>query len=576
MKPLFCFAGIFHELELKEDAVKVFRKGEHAFFQVLGHMLTSHTLMLDQCPATTAPMRQLVLSEASLLKLPVLFANVVLRWKCLFKEFRSQLIHHCSGEIFGEFFQWYMKSKTLESETDEGTAQSAVLKQMQKEEELLQTFSKSVLQDMYETSYEHLQKVLHAGTVTVDFIFFAPLRENPLLDAYCVIYESSKAPIVCELDYRAIRNQAAVVTQVLLSKSSVSQAKLDFELACLARVLFPKELLDILVAGNISHLYISPDSDIAHIPLDLLPVNFKDIDKTIPLFEKFSVSILSSLRKLLNPKALGTSIDSSKEKRTCFLIGNPNFDLCKPVSSSLFFERVIDFFGGYFGISTTSTGPIVEQLEHSQDEIDCISKDLQSRSLSVQCISGDDATLTKILSIHSPLLIHVSSHAYSTCGRSITAFRGNFYDDLKSGAIALAGFNTFNRKQFDKLPSDCGLAQLSPLAILSMKLKDTKLVFLSTCGSAAGTAPLQEAVDSLAEAFLSAGVETVIATLWPVEDKAAADISKLFYKKVITPGICPSEALAYAKKHLRDSVKELFSLSYAAFVCYGLDQPIFV
>ena len=71
---------------MKEDALAVFKKGEQAFFQVLGHMLGSNTLSLDQCPATIAPMRQLVLSEASFLNDDRLFADVVLRWKCLFVQ----------------------------------------------------------------------------------------------------------------------------------------------------------------------------------------------------------------------------------------------------------------------------------------------------------------------------------------------------------------------------------------------------------------------------------------------------------------------------------------------------------
>lgn len=38
--PYCVFAGIFYELNMKDVALKVFRKGEQAFFQVLGHMLT--------------------------------------------------------------------------------------------------------------------------------------------------------------------------------------------------------------------------------------------------------------------------------------------------------------------------------------------------------------------------------------------------------------------------------------------------------------------------------------------------------------------------------------------------------
>lgn len=568
------FAGIFYELKMKDVALKVFRKGEQAFFQVLGHMLSSNTLMLDQCPATIAPMRQRVLCEVSILKECQLFADVVLRWKCLFKEFRSQLIRQNSGEIFSAFFQWHVMCETsTKAASDEDATQAALLGQMQKEEALLQTSAKSILTEMSEMSYEILQERLVDGILIIDYIFFAPLRENPLLDAYCVIIVKDRSPIICELDYKAIRNQAAVVAQHLLShSSSITWEKIDTELSLLARVLLPQELLNILASGKVTKLYISPDSDIAHIPFDLLPVDLSGSGTETPLFEKFPVSILSSTRKLLSSNV---ETGSGKEQK-CTIIGNPNFDLCMlAASSDSSIDKLINFVCGYFSISPPS-GPIVEKLEHSKDEVDYISSHLQSCGLVIQSMTGDDATLRNILSIQSPLLIHVSSHAHSITGRSVQAYRGSFFNDLRSAAIALAGFNTFSRNQLDRLPPDCGPALLSPLAIFSMKLKSTKLVFLSACSSGAGKAPIQEAVDSLAEAFLTAGAETVIAALWPVADESAAGISKLFYKKVTIPGTRPSEALTHTKKTMIEHDVENHWSNCVAFVCYGIDKPLFI
>jgi len=38
------------------EALKVLKLGEQQFFKTLGHMLCSHTLRLDQCPATIVPL----------------------------------------------------------------------------------------------------------------------------------------------------------------------------------------------------------------------------------------------------------------------------------------------------------------------------------------------------------------------------------------------------------------------------------------------------------------------------------------------------------------------------------------
>lgn len=566
------FIGIFHELGEEDDALKVFTKGEQAFFEVLGQMLSSNTLKLDQCAATIAPIRQLVLSEASLLKEPGLFPNVILRWKCLFKQLRTHLIRSSSGEVFSAFFQWYTKQMASSKATIAEDLQAALLKQMQEEEQLLQTSAKSTLAGMAKTTYALMQNHLPDGVVTIDYIFFATLKKNPLLEAYCVIFESDTVPIVCKLDYKAIRNQAALVTKLMSQTSAeCTQEKIDVELTLLAKTIFPPCLVERLTSRNISHLYISPDSDLFRIPMDMLPVSF-DSSTPVPLFEQFSVSILPSMKDLFSYDS-NCEIASDKKSalnQVCCIIGNPNFDLCKSATGSSAIEKLVNYFCGYFSISA-SAGPILEQLQHSQDEIEFISLRLKSCGLTIQNFVGDEAVLSNVLSLECPMLVHISSHAYSGT-RTFSAFRGNFFDDLQSSAIALAGFNTFSRKQFNQLRSDCGPAQLPPLAIFSMKLQGTKLVYLSTCDSAAGTVPMQEAVDNLAIAFQIAGAETVIATLWPVPDQLAASFSKVFYEKLTIPDVRPSEALAYAKQ----CFKKFDITSYrhcSCYVCYGLDKP---
>ena len=547
--------------------MKVFTWGEQAFFQVLGHMLSSHTLKLDQCAATIVPIRQLVLSQASSLNDQTLFADVILRWKCLFKELRSQLITCNISNGFGDFFQWYMKQQT--STVANSDTQTALLKQLQDEEKLLQDSAKPTLQQISKSSYALLQQNLPNKAIVIDYIFFVPLKECHLLEAYCVACKTGHNPIIYQLDYTAICKQAAMVTNLLqLNTSEV--AKANNELAILAQLLFPEAVMQSLTTERIDHLYISPDSDITLIPLDSLPVKL-GAEEIAPLFELFPVSIVSSPRKLLrhNPGS-----DKSSKNGLCSIIGNPNFNLSKNTSTPSSVGKLINYLCDYFSISSPSTGPTIEQLQYSEEEVTSISKCLQSHGFNTKLLIGDTATLSNVLSLDTPLLIHVSSHAYVNNEQLRSPVRGNFFGDLNCAVIALAGFNTFSRGNFSQLPPNCGTAQLPPLAIFSMKLQGTKLVFLSTCNSASGTSPIQEAVDSLAEAFLTAGVETVIASLWPITDHSAAEISKVFYSKLITPGTRPSEALAYVKKHFKERDEKFYWSSYSAFVCYGVDKPL--
>ena len=108
-----------------------------------------------------------------------------------------------------------------------------------------------------------------------------------------------------------------------------------------------------------------------------------------------------------------------------------------------------------------------------------------------------------------------------------------------------------------------------------MNLKGTKLVVLSTCNSAIGELPVNEAVNSLVNAFIVAGVETVIGTLTTVPDDTASIFTKYFYDKLVQPGVRPSQAIAYAKLQMfLSSCSDDSWVCPASFVCYGIDNPL--
>ncbi len=60
----------------------------------------------------------------------------------------------------------------------------------------------------------------------------------------------------------------------------------------------------------------------------------------------------------------------------------------------------------------------------------------------------------------------------------------------------------------------------------------TRMVVLASCDTAAGASSRSEGVISLARSFLSAGVPTVVATSWQIEDKAAAHLFPIFHQKL--------------------------------------------
>jgi hypothetical protein len=72
---------------------------------------------------------------------------------------------------------------------------------------------------------------------------------------------------------------------------------------------------------------------------------------------------------------------------------------------------------------------------------------------------------------------------------------------------------------------------LQPREISSLDLAG-QLVVLSACQSAAGTISSAEGMHSLARAFTYAGAQTVVGTLWKVEDSSAAAFVEDMYKSI--------------------------------------------
>ena len=104
-----------------------------------------------------------------------------------------------------------------------------------------------------------------------------------------------------------------------------------------------------------------------------------------------------------------------------------------------------------------------------------------------------------------------------------------------------------------KLSFHSGVGCLTPASVGAINLEATRLVFSSTCWSGIGIKPFHETSESMMQAFHASGAQTVISTLWEVEDSLTADFASFFYNQLMEKPLCrPSEALTIAKKLVKD------------------------
>jgi CHAT domain-containing protein len=114
--------------------------------------------------------------------------------------------------------------------------------------------------------------------------------------------------------------------------------------------------------------------------------------------------------------------------------------------------------------------------------------------------------------------------------------------------------------------NDDGLLQVRDIRKLSLH---ADLVALSACDTGVGKIEGEEGVDSLTGAFLMAGAKSVVASLWPVNDRWTATLMDKFYHN-LAEGMDESMALNQAKLDILKQYGATTATRYwAGFVLIG-------
>lgn len=97
----------------------------------------------------------------------------------------------------------------------------------------------------------------------------------------------------------------------------------------------------------------------------------------------------------------------------------------------------------------------------------------------------------------------------------------------------------------------------------------SELVVLSGCRTALGEEVGGEGLLGLTHAFFHAGAQRVLASLWRVQDRAAAELMTAFYRSLLVDGRPAAEALADAQRALLGDPRRRDPYHWAVFVLQG-------
>jgi len=116
---------------------------------------------------------------------------------------------------------------------------------------------------------------------------------------------------------------------------------------------------------------------------------------------------------------------------------------------------------------------------------------------------------------------------------------------------------------------------LKTYEIYGIPLK-AKMVVLSSCNTGNGLLYSGEGILSLARGFIYSGSQSVVMSLWEIEDKSGTEIVEMFYKN-LKKGYPKSVALKKARIAFLENADQLRSHPYfwSALVVYGNNEPLY-
>ena len=214
----------------------------------------------------------------------------------------------------------------------------------------------------------------------------------------------------------------------------------------------------------------------------------------------------------------------------------------------------------------------VNYLAGTKTEVENINRMLRTNHLQVQLFTATNANEEsfKSLSGTHQNILHIATHGFFWSDS--TAQKKDFFaermtrlgDDKPTGPIIdplnrcgllFAGANLALQGHSNELPEGVQDGILTAKEISLLDLRDADLVVLSACETGKGEIS-GDGVFGLQRAFKMAGVQTVIMSLWPVNDAATQMLMTEFYRNWIMDHQAKREAFRNAQNAVRAKYKE--------------------
>ena len=308
---------------------------------------------------------------------------------------------------------------------------------------------------------------------------------------------------------------------------------------------------------GVRNVYFSPSGVLYQIAVESLPL--KD-GKSVS--EEYSMYRLSSTRELVTVKEKVGKVSAA-------LYGGLIYNLLASDWKSRAGESEARA-SGYRDMPSVDAESVrlgLQYLKGSEDEVKVISKELTAKNIRVSVLTGKEGTEEsfKRLSGKRTGILHIATHGYyqtsdTARGRSGSPLLAGLIGDgsrgeaedrslSRSGLFMSGAGDALDSERRKEIPGGAGDGILKAKEISRTDLRGLDLVVLSACRTGLGDVT-SEGVFGLQRGFKKAGAQTIMMSLWKVNDVTTGIMMESFYRN-LTEGQSKRTAFLNAQNYLR-------------------------
>jgi CHAT domain-containing protein/tetratricopeptide (TPR) repeat protein len=414
-----------------------------------------------------------------------------------------------------------------------------------------------------------VRKAIPAGSALMEFVVYRPynFRQFTYVDGSAAPrYVVYMIPAEGDVRWKDLGDAAEIDDQVNAYLQSLRDPKRT-DVRQLARALDAKIVQPVRSMGiEGTHLIISPDGE-----LNLLPFESLVDEQGHYLLENYSISYVTAGRDLLRMQVGRTS------RSNPVVFANPSFEdpetAQKPVVSSPRLKHASAIIVGGNATGQGRNEVYFAPLPGTAVE----ARELKALFPDAKVLTGSQASKAELERVESPTILHIATHGLflesAAHGEAVKEATKNPSGKPRSAPTGVEGENPLLRSGLALAGANSGKdgnedGILTALEASNLNLWGTRLVTLSACDTGVGEVRNGEGVYGLRRAFVIAGAETVLMSLWPISDSVTRDLMSSYYRG-LKAGRGRGDALRQAKLAMLNRKGREHPFFWASFIQAG-------